>query len=167
MTAYEEWRPVVGFVDYEVSDLGRVKSLKFGRSRILKPGVDPTGRQQVSLLRDGQQHRRRVHRLVALAFINNPDNYPVVRHLNDDPTCNLVTNLAWGTQGDNLRDGIKNDSFKHRETLIRIVEDGREFRSQHECAREIQGYQQNIHGCLKGRRKTHKGFHFEYVEEDQ
>jgi len=165
MTAYEEWRPVVGFVDYEVSNYGRVKSLKFGRSRILKPGIMPAGHHVINVLRNGKQQTRLVHRLVALAFLNNPDNYPVVRHLDDDPSNNSVTNLAWGTHYDNMRDAVENNSFQHREKPIRIVEDGREFRSEHACALAIQGNVSHICGCLNGRRETHKGFHYEYVED--
>lgn len=108
MTSYlEEWRPVVGFDDYEISDQGRVKSLKFERSLILKPVLDSRGRHLISLYRHGQVHQRPIHRLIALAFLENPENFPMVRHLNDDRSCNLVTNLAWGTNYDNMQDAIK------------------------------------------------------------
>lgn len=166
MNAYlEGWRPVVGFPDYEVSNYGRVKSLKRGGSRILKLAVHRQGYLYVYLWRDNQEHYRYVHRLVGMSFLDNPYNYPIVRHLNDVPSDNFMTNLEWGTQHDNMRDAITNDSFKSQEIPIRIVEDGREFRSQNECARAIQGETKNIQACLKGRCKTHKGYHFEYVED--
>ena len=52
-----------------------------------------------------------IHRLVAMAYIPNPNNYPIVRHLNDNPLDNRLANLAWGTQKDNVKDSIKNNSF--------------------------------------------------------
>ena len=52
-----------------------------------------------------------LHRLVAMAYIPNPNNYPIVRHLNDNPLDNRLANLAWGTQKDNVKDSIKNNSF--------------------------------------------------------
>lgn len=65
-----------------------------------------------SLLNDeGKYVYGYLHRLVAMAYIPNPNNYPIVRHLNDNPLDNRLANLAWGTQKDNVKDSIKNNSF--------------------------------------------------------
>lgn len=52
-----------------------------------------------------------LHRLLAMAYIPNPNNYPIVRHLNDNPLDNRLSNLAWGTQKDNIRDSMNNGTF--------------------------------------------------------
>ena len=65
-----------------------------------------------SLLNDeGKYVYGYLHRLVAMAYIPNPNNYPIVRHLNDNPLDNRLANLARGTQKDNVKDSIKNNSF--------------------------------------------------------
>lgn len=114
----EQWRAVPGYEGaYEVSDLGRVRSLdreivqlsrrgtsyaSYRKGRVLRPGRMSGGHQSVVLTREGGS--RCVHELVALAFIGSrPDGY-VTRHLNGDPTDNRAVNLAWSTQGDNGRD---------------------------------------------------------------
>lgn len=65
----EEWRSIDGFLDYEVSNMGRVKSLKYGKTRILKDRPDGSGYFQVILCLDGKEKSHKVHRLVAEAFI--------------------------------------------------------------------------------------------------
>lgn len=60
-----------------------------------------------SLLNDeGKYVYGYLHRLVAMAYIPNPNNYPIVRHLNDNPLDNRLANLAWGTQKDNVKDSL-------------------------------------------------------------
>ena len=104
----EIWRPVVGFEGlYEVSSYGRVKSLKrpyennggiqWTKERILSPGKDKDGYLQVNLHCNGKQHQRKIHRLVAQAFLPNPDNLPMVNHKDEDKTNNRVDNLEWCT----------------------------------------------------------------------
>lgn len=129
MDEAEEWRPVVGYEGlYEVSSLGRVRSLDrvIMRSNgypqplkgvVLTPNLGKRGSYTVMLPTASGQRQVKVHRMVAEAFIPNPSGFPVVRHLNDDPTDNRVENLAWGTQSDNMRDAIRNGT--HRTPWVR------------------------------------------------
>ena len=98
----EIWREVKGYESYEVSNLGRVKSLaridKRGRAykeRILKPGVDYNGYFNVSLYKDAKPKTRTIHQLVAESFLNHtPDGYSlVVDHINGVKNDNNVKNL--------------------------------------------------------------------------
>lgn len=102
----ERWAAIPGHEGgYEVSDQGRIRS---GEGRILSTGPDSSGYPQVSLRVGSKKITRRVHRLVAEAFIPNPDNLPLVRHWDDVKTNNHVENLLWGTQSDNVLDLVRN-----------------------------------------------------------
>lgn len=103
----EIWKPVVGYEGlYEVSNLGRVKSLDrivkgcYGsiahkKGKIISSGIGSTGYCIVSLQKDGKGKSFGVHRLVAQAFIPNPDNLPMVNHKDEVKTNNNVENLEW------------------------------------------------------------------------
>jgi hypothetical protein len=104
----ELWEPIAGWEGlYEVSTHGRVRSLDRPgrRGRILKPFGKYLA---VTLNADGFQLDRSVHRIVAETFIPNPDDLPLVRHLDDDRSNNNVFNLEWGTQADNMADARRN-----------------------------------------------------------
>ncbi len=93
----EKW---VRFDDlYELSNLGRVKSHAFGRERILKVASTGTGYMGVSLHTNGTNHL--IHRLIAKAFIPNPENKPCVNHKNGNKSDNRVENLEWMTYSEN------------------------------------------------------------------
>ena len=95
----EIWRDVVGFEGlYKVSNLGNVKSLgnnKNKKEKILKPSKTIWGYLQVWLRKDGRRYAKTVHRLVAEAFIPNPDNFPEINHKSEDKTDNSVKNIEW------------------------------------------------------------------------
>ena len=91
----ERWKKVDNFSDYEVSNLGRVKSLKKGKRRILKPGTDKDGYFFVCLFKNGKRKYYKVHRLVAQVFIPNPKNLPEINHIDEDKQNNCVENLEW------------------------------------------------------------------------
>lgn len=91
----EHWKEIEGFPDYMVSDLGRVKSLKFNREKILKQSMSYTGYLCVNLCNKGEVSTKRINRLVAEAFLENPDNKPEINHKNDDKTDNWLENLEW------------------------------------------------------------------------
>lgn len=103
----EEWLPVVGYEGlYEVSNLGKVKSIRdrYGnyREKILKFGKKPKGYLVVNLCKEGKYKTCYVHRLVATAFIPNPNCYRCVNHKDENPSNNIVSNLEWCTHQYNL-----------------------------------------------------------------
>lgn len=95
-----EWRDVCGYEGlYQVSDDGLIKS--FISDRILKNVIDSKGYPTVVLCKAGVHRRSRIHRLVAEAFIDNPDNKSYVDHVNTDRTDNRLCNLRWVTSTEN------------------------------------------------------------------
>ena len=95
----EEYKIIKGFENYEVSNLGNVRNNKTGR--ILKPGIDGRGYYKVNLCSDGKQYTKRIHKLVAEAFILNPYNKNCVDHIDNDRLNNNVSNLRYATFQEN------------------------------------------------------------------
>lgn len=96
MNINEQWRPIAGYEGlYEISSLGRVKSLKFDKEKILKPRNDSYGYLQVDICRNGKVKTFKVHKLVAEAFIPNPMELPEVNHRDEVKTNNCVGNLEF------------------------------------------------------------------------
>jgi hypothetical protein len=95
----EVFRSVENYDNYAVSSFGRVKNTKTGR--ILKAGLNRNGYFIVMLCENAIKKTYLVHRLVACAFIDNPDNKECVDHKNNDRTSNQLTNLRWATTNEN------------------------------------------------------------------
>ena len=92
----EVWKKITGFDFYEVSTLGRVRSLKFGKEKILIGGKNRGGYKCFNIKdNNGKVHFKTVHRLVAIAFIENKEKYEFINHLNKDKNNNSVDNLEW------------------------------------------------------------------------
>jgi hypothetical protein len=96
----EVWKKIEGFENYEVSNYGNVKSLKYNKIRLLKQ-ENVKGYLRVSLSKENKVKRFQVHRLVALSFIKNIENKPCVNHINGIKTDNTVENLEWVTYSEN------------------------------------------------------------------
>lgn len=102
----EKWKEIDGYNGlYLISNMGRVKS-KFGVGRILKLTISSTYCFKVDLYIDSVSSTHKVHRLVGQAFIPNPDKKPVINHIDGNPLNNVVTNLEWCTQKQNIRHSI-------------------------------------------------------------
>jgi hypothetical protein len=119
----ECWKTI--YKEYQVSDLGNVKSLKRGKEVILKPKLTAKGYLEVHFRIDGKDKIFKVHRLVAEAFIPNPESKPQVNHKNCIKTDNRVENLEWATNGENQLHAYKNGLQKRgriqRDKLGRII----------------------------------------------
>lgn len=108
MNIIEQWKPVEGYEGiYAVSDLGRVKSLKYGKERIMKPKKQRNGYLVVNLYRNGQRKMLKVHRLVAEAFIPNPEGLPEINHIDEDKTNNCASNIEWASRSYNINYGSR------------------------------------------------------------
>lgn len=112
----EQWVEIKNYEGlYEVSNFGRVKSLpgkiRFRRvetsEHILKPRFDGKKYEYVSLFPQTKQKNFKIHRLIANAFIKNPENKPEVNHKDGNKSNNNVENLEWSTRLENVRHGIK------------------------------------------------------------
>lgn len=111
----EKWKMVSGYEGlYEISSLGRVKSVdrlgSDGRhlhERELHGGTFSNGYKFICLRADGHSRNHLTHRLVAQAFIPNPDKLPCVNHKDGNKQNNTVENLEWCTQAENLAHAVK------------------------------------------------------------
>jgi hypothetical protein len=106
----EQWRPVAGYEGlYEVSDLGRVRSLprKGTSGGVLRPHLGNRGYLTVNPCRDGRNRALPVHHLVTRAFLGQLPEGMQVRHLDGDPTNPRLSNLAYGTRRENQLDSVR------------------------------------------------------------
>ena len=86
---------------YDINREGQVRSRWFGKERILKPWIITSGYLCVGIRSNGSQKIKLVHRLLALAFIDNPENKPCVDHMDRNKTNNSLSNLRWVTHSEN------------------------------------------------------------------
>lgn len=109
----EIWKDIIGYEGlYQVSNLGRVKSLGNGKSKkekILKQGTNSCGYYQIKLYQNGKYKTYKIHRLVAQTFLDNPNNYYSVNHRDENKQNNCIENLEWCTQEYNVNYGTRNE----------------------------------------------------------
>lgn len=181
----EIWRPVVGYEGlYEVSSHGRVKSLSrldargaLRRERMLQPGTVTDSYQQVSLRRDGEAKAFLVHRLVALAFVANPEALPIINHKNGVRADNRAENLEWCSQLQNVRHSIEHLGRKpprvyrgaehgssKRVQAVSAAGERLEFGNAREAAEHFGIDPSVVSRCCTGKREQAKGWRFAYAE---
>ena len=172
----EHWKSIVGYEGiYEVSDMGNVRSLKFGKQKIRKPGKNNRGYLCVNLCKDGEVKSMKVHRLVAEAFIPNPNNLDTVNHKDENKLNNAASNLEWMTRADNINYGSRNRrsavAHVNHPNLSKSVQQLNkstgeliaEFPSMAEARRVTGINRRHISSCCLGNRKSTGGYIWKYA----
>lgn len=178
----EEWKNIKGYEGlYQVSNLGRVRSLKYRKTNntnILKLSIDNRGYQRICLFKNDKRKSYLVHRLVAQTFIPNSNNYTEVNHIDENPSNNCVDNLEWcdakyninyGTRIERVRQKIiyKNGKEHHLSKPInQYTKEGKlvkKWYSVSDIQRELGFNVGSISMCANGKRKTCGGFIWKYA----
>ena len=174
----EIWKDIIGYEGlYQVSNYGRVKSLNYhrtGKEKLLKAVKKSDEHLYVDLWKNGIRKHCFVHRLVAEAFIPNPENKSIVHHIDNNPQNNNVDNLVWLTHEEHAAEhpeffkagneairkaGSKATIKAYSKPINQFTLDGlflRVWPSAMEIQRELGCCQRSIHYCCKGR-KYHYG----------
>ena len=138
---------------YGITSCGKVWSYR--NKKFLTPGADSSGYLCVNLYKDGESKNYRIHRLVAEAYIPNPDNLPQIDHIDNNKNHNYLNNLQWITNKDNCRKS-------HNKPILQYDLDGN-FIREWECAADVgKEVRSNIVTCLKGRLKSAYGYVWKY-----
>ena len=167
----EIWKDIAGYENkYQVSNYGRVRNI-YGKGKILKPWMNDNGYLLVTLSKDGIRKKYRVHRLVAQAFIPNPDNLETVDHIDSNKTNNHIDNLQWLSGIDNTRkafnDGLHmNHEYENRNYRYVInLTTNNIYRSLAYAEHDTGVNRANIAKCCNHIRKTAGGYEWQYYDE--
>ena len=153
----EQWKTIDEFPQYSVSNLGRVKNNK--TNRIMVGGFDKNGYKQVTISHNKHQYNRRICRLVAIAFIPNPNNLPCVNHIDENKQNDKVINLEWCTFQYNNDYGLRTQKTRRK---VKCVETGIIWDGLRVIERDLGISHSSISqacrkGCVAG------GYHWQYV----
>ena len=148
---------------YAITSCGKVWSYK--RKKFLKPGKTQNGYLNVSLCKNGKRKVYLIHRLVAEAYLPNPNGLPQINHKNENETINHINNLEWISVKDNINYGSHNErSAAARCKPVYCYELKKTFSSIKEAAEELNISGGNISSCCAGRRLSVNGYHFSFAE---
>lgn len=147
---------------YAITEDGRVWSYK--SNKFLRLGYHHSGYLNVRLFKDNVGKSYSVHRLVAEAYISNPNKYPYVNHKDENKTNNSVDNLEWCTAEYNNKYGTRRDRATEKlQKSIYCIELDKVFSNAYEAAEQLNLKRPNIWCALSGRSKTAGGYHWRYV----
>lgn len=171
----EIWKDIEGYEGlYQISNFGRVKSLKWNHSNIIKTLKlsNNGGYIRTSLFKNKAEKRFYVHVLVAQAFIPNPNKYPEVNHIDENKSNNHVDNLEWCNKSYNANYGNRNKLISIHSAMLRPVLQFdlkgnfiKEYPSIAEAVEELKIRSSGISNCCAGRYSKSGGYKWRYKEE--
>lgn len=169
----EVWKDIADYEGlYQVSNFGRVRSLKYRKTekiQIMK-SFNRNSYLAVCLAKDSRTKFYNIHRLVAAAFLPNPNNLPCVNHKNEIKTDNRVENLEWCSYSYNNKYSNVNDksAMSRRKPVIQYSSDNvilNIFKSATEASKQTGCNRNKIGACCLGKRKMCGGYRWSFIEE--
>lgn len=173
----EIWKDVKGYEGlYQVSSCGRVKSLerhnyknKHVLEKILKPCKDKKGYLMLTLYKDRKPHTKKVHLLVAQAFIPNHKNLPTINHKDENKENNFYSNLEWCSIFENNNYGTRNSRISESlsKPICQYDLSGvliKQWKSSEEASKELGIDSSSIRKCCRGKQKTCGGYIWKSVK---
>lgn len=159
----ELWRPIDGLEIYEISSCGRVRR---NGTKYLSGSINNRGYLRYDLCLNGKRIVKSAHRLVADTFIPNPDRKPFINHIDGDRTNNNVANLEWVTNQENLSHAYSVLGRRPRNMKQVVCLETKEVFESCKSAADSFGITESIvNRVCNGKRKTAKGFHFEFLDD--
>ena len=157
MSVFETFVKIEGFENYEVSNLGKVRNMKSGRT--LKPQLNPNGYLGLCLYENNKRKRLLLHRIIATAFIDNPGKKPQVNHIDENKLNNDLSNLEWCTERENAIHGTRTKRVAEKLSQKVIQLDLNDnilnvFESMTQAEQETGVSTGNISSCCNGKRKS-------------
>lgn len=156
----EYWKPIKDYPHLLVSRTGQVWTKTY--NRLLSPHVTNRGYLQVGLCKDKKIKPAAVHRLVAEAFIPNPDNLPAVDHIDGNKLNNNVENLQWISYSDNTRKACIGKDRRPKPVVC--IETGKVYKNIKEANRDLHIPEAVISAIVRGEFPYYHGLHFAYAE---
>lgn len=153
----EIFKEIKEYPSYSVSTTGNIR--KNSNGKILKASRKPNGYMQINLFTcDGRRKKEYIHRLIALTFIENPNKFPEVNHIDGVRDNNQVSNLEWVSHKENME-----KSTLPKRISVKRVSDGaiKVFNTIGEACSVLNLTGSNVSACLNGNQRTHKGYTFE------
>ena len=161
----EQWKAIKGFEEYQISTDGRVKARS---GKILAPNDNGFGYLHVHLMKDGKPHAKKIHRLVAEAFIDNPEQKPQVNHIDGNKANNSLDNLEWTTCSENMKHACANGlHIKRAKAVVQINIITKSVINTYKHANDAEratgiNHTQILNACKKN--KTTGGYLWEYQD---
>ena len=192
----EIWKDIKGYEKmYQISNYGRIKSLSrfinsckqyssigyYSKEKIIKQSVSKTGYYICTLCKNGKTRTFKVHRLIAEAFIDNPNNLPIINHKDGNKLNNSIDNMEWCDYSHNNKEaykqGLKESNLKWIVELNKRKRKKvnqydlnnnfiKQYKSVHEAENETKAHHVNIIKVCKGQRITAGGYKWRYAEEE-
>ena len=165
----EIWKDIPGYEGlYQVSNMGRVKSLKFGKEKILKGVNNTDGYLMVCLYENNKSKQYTIHKLVTMAFMGEciSEIYCDINHIDEDKSNNRLSNLQYCTHNYNMNYGTRIE--KYTNPVIGINKTNGyicKYPSAMEVQRSLGVAQQNVTACCKGKLKSAGGYVWYYKED--
>lgn len=157
---------IKGYEDYSIDEYGNVYSFK--TRKYLSQEKHKDGYYYVQLCKDGNRRAFAVHRLIAMCFIENSTNLPIVNHKDENRENNTVDNLEWCTEKYNTNYG--NARIKQAQSISKAVvciETGEVFLSQKSAESKVGKCYRHICDCCKGKKQTCGGYHWRYATREE